>query len=453
MYKIGFFYHFPSTYTTENELVLCLSNNGFQFYLVNRKLLPRKWTKKNTAYYKLSLPVLCQTDKYHVAEIHFLHDFPIFSDKRDNENFYFVADNTFEKMPMLLLDNESIFEYISNYKEKAIAQLLINCTVAQKQISSISKHLIYESYKDLKGKKEKILWNFKKHIESYNLEKILSSLYVRVWEHYRSKIGDDDYYNIYREGKLLDDSILVDKYIEEIIGLGKQCIYEDYGYTSQLQIHAKDFLEQHPIGIYHGDILEKEKQRIMAMYSKEDHMAYLFFDLMSEQHKLSQLLLKWKKFLEETEITLNKKFSIEKLSSMHQGFFYSFSKHGNHTELLIKINKYVYGLQNLPIIKIIISGDTPLLKTPQKQGLPFLIKNTQLEKKYYAKISEIIESLSKKHFVTIITSDAEGTETIARRCAENNIIEIISDKTWMKMKEEEKAYSMAKMADIIFLIT
>lgn len=482
MYKIGFYYHL--SHRKKEELVLCLTNEGFLFYRIRGNIVPSRYWDSTNFYRELSNPVLCKigNDNY-VQEIFFLMDFPYCANTEENKGFSFLSDEYLEIIPTLLLDNTPFVNYLSDDKEKKLVQIFTNYVVAKKRIMALSEIVDYiPPYIDEK-QKEKVINDFKHRIESYDLDKILSSLSVKVWDSHIHKIGDDDYYYIDRDARLLDASIIIDDYIEKIIGLGQTCIYEDHGYTSSYNMarEAKWLFETYPIGEYSGEMLEKEKQRIRSLYSKEEHMAYLFFDQITNQHNATLLISDWNKVKENAIMELKKEFAIEKISSIEESLFFDFSNYGDHTELLRKINNYMFRLQNLPILKVVISGNMhPLKDEIDMEKLDFYSRSwLQAESnnkkyrqdKYYEAIGDYLESLSQDYFVVLITGGAEGIEILAEKYASEHIIRQIHKREWAVTQEVKnkkrplfpdiirksngeivkRSYEMVKMANMIVL--
>lgn len=444
-YKIGYYFHFPQNGRSNEELVLCLSQDKFRFFLVNCSLIPKKWIDKNSSYYDLSMPVLCKVKDEQVCEIRFLSDLSVDDKARSLIGIPMVDDNLTSNISDLY-----------NNKEIELTMLLAKQVYARKKIFFLSETAYEITPNILESKRKKIIAKFKEHIDSFHINEILSSIQVRVWDYYKSKIGDDDTYYIYREAKILNDSIKVDNYIKEIIGLGEHCIYKDSGYTNQLKKYAKDFLETHPLGDYTDDILEKEKQRLCSMYSKEEHMAYLFFEQLNKQQETIKEIKQYEHIITEIEKKLKKDFMKEKLSSIDDRLFYDFGVRESHTSQLEQINKYILRLQsNLPVLKVIITGNTPVISEKSRCYYDINAGMTQNESVYFQKIGEIIEFLSKTNQIVLISGNANGAETLAVRYASKNKIECINGYTeWTMLGKDRKidrAYKMVEKADLIII--
>ena len=454
MYKVGFYFHLPPNGRTNEELAVCLSEGYFRFYLVKTQLIPHKWLDGSNYY--LTEPVLCSINENHVNGIHFLSDFPIFSKSNDYEGFSFEVNKSYKSYKTTLLYNGKVISdaFIKDDLDKKLLQLLTDVAVAKKMVSTLTKEANYISTFRQDDSRKTVIKDFKNRIDSFDLDRILAFLSVKVWDHYRSKIGDDDTYSIYREAHLTDETIVLDEYLQEILGIGEECIYKDRGYTSSLELYAEDFLKEHPLGTYTGDVLEKEKQRIRSRYSREEHMAYLFYEQLSKQERASVALLKWRHFLEDKETELNREFFIKKLKSLDQRFFYDFSRWDNHEEVLESINRYLYRLQlNLPDYRVIISGNTPAIDPSDYQAYNYSPRN---DARYLKMIGSILEKLGETHHVVLITGNANGAEALALKYALNNKIDFINEYTkWTMLgrdRDMKRAYEMAKQADMIILM-
>lgn len=125
----------------------------------------------------------------------------------------------------------------------------------------------------------------KRYLDKINIYELLSDLKVTVEDHLKTKIGGDDTYSIYRSAEVSSPIVQKDNYLQRIIGTCNTCIYKDSGYTNKLELYAKDFIKDHPLGKYTGDMLEMEKQRIIARYSKEEHLGFLMAERFIEKEK------------------------------------------------------------------------------------------------------------------------------------------------------------------------
>ena len=78
MYNFGYYYHFPSTVQKYKQVVLLLQNGMFMLKEVISDLIPSNKRSMTSAYYDLSMPVICSLNDNTVSEVVFLYDIPIF---------------------------------------------------------------------------------------------------------------------------------------------------------------------------------------------------------------------------------------------------------------------------------------------------------------------------------------------------------------------------------------
>ena len=444
---------FLGDYRSKDGIVLCLTDEGFSFFLISLDLIHTKYKGSNSSNYNFSKPVLCKVSENRVYDVKFFIDFPINDDADNCSGFSFLVKKS-EYTSTLMYNKEPFANnLIESDKEKKLLQIITNIVVAKKQMSSLSEVAYYISPNSLEEEKKKVVRNFKKHIDSFDMNKILSSLYVNVWGHLRTKLGDDDTYSIFREAKLLDESIIIDDFIKKIIGLGKECIYKDSGYTNQLERYAEDFLEFHPLGVYSGETLEREKQRILSMYTKEEHMAFLFYEQLSKQQECSQKIAQWRKTLNNAEEELNQNALIQKIASIENRFFGDFQLQNNPLDFFTCMNKYLYRIQHLPPIKVIITGTTPIINSNDQYGYDLNTGLPRYQSRCYQKIGDIIENMAKTYNVIIICGNIEDVEVehLSLKYAMQNKIPFIRPSFNRTMSRVDKAYEMAKMADLIVL--
>ena len=108
MYHFGYYYHFPSTVQQYKQVVLLLQNGLFMFKEVASDLIPYKKRSMTSAYYNLSMPVICSLNGNTVSEVVFLYDIPI-SEGNNDDGFTFEI-NTDEKSIVLKHNNKPFIE-------------------------------------------------------------------------------------------------------------------------------------------------------------------------------------------------------------------------------------------------------------------------------------------------------------------------------------------------------
>lgn len=339
MYCFGFYLHLPEIGRTYEDLALCHTERGFKFYMVNRKIVPNDYWYSTSNYYRISHPLICKIDSDNINEIYFIKDFSMGFEPH-MKNGWFISNFKFNSPILSYNDKPFIEGYIDGEINQKFARLLIHYVVTMKLIDTLQKEASYISPNSNDQAKDYVISKFKKYINSFDMNRILSSLYVEVNDAYRTKVGGDDKYTIWRTAQLKDENVIIDEYITKIIGLGKECIYEDSGYTSSLKIDALPFIKEHPLGVYSGDALENEKQRIMSLYSREEHMAYLFYQQLSEQQQAANTLFVMRETQKKIVNELKDIFYYDKLLSLDERLFYDFSsKSKDHNDVLIALNK------------------------------------------------------------------------------------------------------------------
>ena len=449
MYYFGYYYHLPLTARLKSEIVLLMKNGMFSFMKVDNRLIPFKVRDMSSNYYDLSMPVLCHSIGNTITEVIFLSDVPFVNEEK-HDGFSFDL-NIDDKSSVLKYNDQPFIDYnIDDCKDVQFAHLIEGLVGAKKRIGLLKQTVAFITPGFFKEKDiEQIVSALKRIIESYDLEKILSSLSVVVTDHYRSKIGGDDTYWIDRTANLEDKTTKTDEYIDKIIGIGTKCIHRDSGYTSNLRAYAPNVY----IGEYSGLELEKEKERILSKYSREEHMAYLIFSKLDEKKMALNELGGWNNKIEEIERKLNEEFCVDKLSHIDERFFGG-SYNVEISELLENVNNLIRRIiLNLPSIRIIFSGALPAGSSYSCFG--YSSQKKIMHQAYVRKINQIIEDLLQKYNVEIITGNAEGAEGISLRYAIGRKVKFVNMYTdWTMLNKDrkmERFYEMVKMADKVFL--
>lgn len=453
MYKLGLILYRAVHSDTRIYYILCYTDNGFRVYSASRDIIPQSYHNPIGYYRELSTPVLCLISDRKVVDLRFFPDFPISSAPK-NEEFSFHI----EKEEATLMHNGKPINEVLNLDNTGeyFLNLLTKYTVATKIIAESDSTLKYISAKDELYMRKRNISKLVKYIDSVSLDSILESLYVEVHDHYRTKRGDDDHYNIYRTARILDANIKYDSYIKYIIGIGENVrIYESSSYGGNLWGEAEGFRKIHPLGIYSDETLENEKQRIISSYSREEHMAFLFYENLDKQHVASRNKTIWEEQLKSSVEHLNKDFNIQKLINIDQRFFTAHQYDKDNSALLDSLNGYICRTQRaLPLINIVISGNVPRAHDRRRGKLSVVDSdaNTDL---CYEKIKGIIDDLSNKFQINIVTGGAKGAEDLALHFAMHNGYDFTYEPIkWTSLSREykiDRAYEMAELADIIFL--
>ena len=440
MYKFGFFYHLPLNSHQYQELILGFDGEIFRFYFIEYKMIPFKYQNLSSHYYELSIPVIFKNNGSTITEIVFLNDLALnlYNDKRtlDLPGFKIVIGESIETHD-LLNENVSILEKLKIHKrESRLARIIIERLICNRNIEVLrSQEKISFKDKYWPNRWQGVIKQYVNYINSINIENILSSLYVKVWDYHRTKIGDDDTYYVYREARLLDGTIVTDPYLRHIIGLGDECIEKESGYTSYFS------RPNIPFGIYEGEDLEKEKRKIIASYSKEEHMGWLFYNQLFKQEDIKSEISKLSDRINKTIDELEEKFFYKELSKLDPRLFNEFSSYtSNHEDILNRLNVLLGHIQRgTKIIKVLITGNIPF-------GIERLIRK---------KIGDIIESMSRNNRFILITGNAKGAENLAMRYALEHQLEIVCDyNNWTLMGREngkERAHQMINITDILIV--
>lgn len=446
MYHFGYYYHFPSTVQQYKQVVLLLQNGLFMFKEVASDLIPYKKRSMTSAYYNLSMPVICSLNGNTVSEVVFLYDIPI-SEGNNDDGFTFEI-NTDEKSIVLKHNNKPFIENnITEKGEVLFAHLIEQYVGSNKRIAKLNQIISFITPDRFRRSKEIITSDLMRIVDSYNIEDILSSLAVVVTDFYRSKIGGDDSYRIDRTAYLEDKSVKTDEYIDKVIGLGTECIHSDSGYTSNLRAYAPKVY----IGEYKGEELENEKKRILSNYSKAEHLAYIFFTKLEEKERALNEIDSWKNKKEIIEAKFNSNFFTDALSHLDERFFY-----GNYnvalSDLLENVNSLIRRIMlKYPRKRIVISGALPSVSNYSWSREA----DKTTRKRLTSKIRNIIEELLKTYNVEIITGNADGAEQLVLQYALDNKVELVNNYTsWTMLGKDrnlERYHEMVKMADIVYL--
>lgn len=433
MFHLGYFYNLPGTYNKGRVLVLGFVESCFKFYATEYNLIPQHYYYNTNNYHNLAYPVLFNLNGDSINEIIFLKDLEIVSNstKENIDGFSILRLHENDMFCLQHNGNSNLFEVGYSEKEKEFTLLLVNYTASQMltQKYADSSNYISASDEHIDYRWKKVISTYKNYIDSIDLQNLLSSLYVKVWDHHFLKVGGDDRYYVYRLAYLQDGTNIEDPYLKELIGLGEVCIEKDSGYTSYFE------RPNIPFGEYEGEVLEDEKKRIISKYSKEEHMGWLFYHKLFEQRKDSEELQKWQGECSKTYTELNKKLSISKIPKIDQRFFYELSN-----DKLPLFNEYIERtLRNLPDYKIVFSGTVNEKERPQ----------------FIKQLSKIIEELSQKYNVLIVTGNSDGAEKYALNFATQHYIDFITNYSeWTMLGRErgmERARKMSEIADMIYL--
>lgn len=448
MYKLGYFFHLNGA--VDKTLVLCFSGSFFRFYVVKKELIP--WEYWNVHFWqrrKPECPILCFITGEEVSEIVFLDKVPVSNGDETYQGYYITTEGTTH---LLCKDGQSIIGYENNTdeKEKSFFELFTKIIYIQREIKKLDDEINFFHNSDISSNRYKIISKYQKIIDSFDITNIVSSLKIKNVESMYKKIGHDESYDIDKIVELEDKNVMVDDYIRSLVGIGTENIYSDTGYViaERLKIKAKEFLEENPLGLYSDEKLNIEKQRIISNYSREEHMAFLFFEQLEKIEKANNKIKQKQLELEKLLDILNTEYCYTKLSNINSQYFYNLENNcHNYLEMLKILNFNILRIQkNIPVLKVLISGTYESSKRDElfescyrcgyKSIQDFSSYQDELMKdydllwnSYYRKVETIINDLSKDYIIEIVIGNhyngrvARDIECIAENYAkENNIV-------------------------------
>ncbi len=322
-YKVGFYYNLTHLSYHNNRLILVFNDGHLQFRLINPNLLQKYllFCINMTSSYSFDYPILYKEyPNGDIQEVIFLKDLPEYAPKSENAGFSLGNPGKEVCTTSLFFDNNDLFQTNSttDTKEQLFFKAVVHFYAVQKKVkylrSEATPLTLLDSYTNYINK-------IKSYIDAIDIYDILSDLQVTVDDHLKTKIGDDDTYYIYRTAFVSSKKAQKDDYLKRVIGIGCSCIYEDRGYTNKLEHYAKDFIKKHPLGVYSGDLLEREKQQIIEKYSKEEHMGYLMAKRFIEKEKnRGYELPRWECILKDAYDYLYNKFHLINISNKDRNF-------------------------------------------------------------------------------------------------------------------------------------
>lgn len=486
MYKVGYFFHLNGA--VDKTLVLCFSGSFFRFYVVRKELIP--WEYWNVDCWQRrtpKCPILCFITGEEVSEIVFLDKVPVSNGDETYQGYYITTEGTTH---LLCKDGQSIIGYDNNVskKEKSFFELFTKIIYVQKVIKKLDDEINFFHYSSISSNRYKIISKYQKIIDSFDITKIVSSLRIQNVDYMCKKIGDDESYYIDRVVELEDKNVIVDDYIRSLVGIGTENIYSDTGFmlAEKLKMEAQDFIDKNPLGLYSDEKLNIEKQRIIDKYSREAHMAFLFFEQFEKIEKANKKIVQEKLALDKLLDILNTDYSYTKLSNINEQFFYKLEKMDqDFLELLKILNNHIMRIQkNVPVLRVLISGGYKSRKKDEQienayrcgyvRFPEYLDYQDEVRKDcdllwntYYKKVEAIINDLSKDYIVEIVVGNnckdhtAGDVEGIAEDYAIRNSIvrQFVQNPRFSprSSKEEEsfllqRSQNLVECAEKIFIL-
>ena len=392
MFHIGFLNCPTGYYCTLPTLLSCVDGK-MCLIAVEGMLVPQQYKdelKKNLNYSPLLDPVALFLGGEFGSRLVFLSDLPIISNYDQTTDELCLWHTEYETY---LVKNGKIINQSEQCPDKDIVfnSLVLNYAYAiakKKELNLNSSLKISIDRGEKCDGRSKVITAFKKYLNSIDLRKILSSLYVKVWDEYYSLRGNDSY-SVYRLAKFTDGTEIEDSYLEQLIGIGQICLYEDHGDSSSFYKPNINI----PFGVYNQEELENEKQRIISEYSIEEHMTWLFYNQLYEQKHKQEKWDYWENYRQSSLHLLDENFNFLKIKEM-----VSFDLRYIDIEKrpLGKLNDYIFRIQcNLPELRIFFCG-----YADNQHGVVM------------RKIDKIVSSLLKKYNVAIVTRDSHNMNSV-----------------------------------------
>lgn len=430
MFHLGFYLYPSSNLSREScankDIVLGFVDNLFRFFYIERKIIQEDFYISSYGCNNLSIPVFFEFEGDNIVDIRFISKMPFIKNNVYISDSDFIIFNSESYIKKNLINGEEldipgILLVDNSYSDKEIRFMQLIITKLQLEKASerlrLARTIFPDHYyndfymkafgsKSFKNHMSKTICEYKKIINSTDIKKLVQSLSVRV-KTYRTiesimQKNAENKLEIYREAKLLDGTVIEDEYLKALIGLGEICISKEneYGFFKTNRVEN---------GNYEGKILEKEKKRIIRKYSKEDHMAWLFYEQLKKENNNKLDLEKVEKYLLRNKESLNFEYSfdeIEKGVSMIYNLFGT--KNDDKNEHLFYLNKYIENKLKLPLLKVIVSG---------------YIENGK-ESLYRELVKNELFALANNYSVEIILGTVKEIDNMMRRILENNIFDI-----------------------------
>lgn len=436
---IGYYLHFPSNRGAANELVIGYYRDRYRLFILDNYKTPSKFKNLAYAYYDLSMPLLFWIDESDdtVNKIKFLDDIQIEERSEVNKGLYILSGDT------------NAFPYLQESAENVVSKY--NYTQVEKEYIKlfIERIYLYRRIKEIEiSNKQKYALAQETHIQkiksgieyvlNLDIDKVLSSLSVNVWDHHRTKIGGDDTYRVYQLISIDDKSIYVDEYLKILFQLGEKCIIEESGYTSYFPHPEITF------GTYDEEHLRPIREEYQTKYSKVDHLFWYYQKnkdvIKSDNIDTSNYSKRIKDIDGEIEsLTFNIKILHERLD---ERFFYPLNCSWEDVHKHVsELNEFLTRIQCLkPKMRVIISGYVKEIDTSKAKKV----------------IQNLMDDLIRYKDLTLITGNANGGENISLNYALEKKITYVNGYTkWTmlgKDKSKQRYQEMAEDVDMICLI-
>ena len=433
---IGYYLHFPSNSGGSNELVIGFYKDRYRLFLLDNTRTPSKFKNLTYAYYDLSMPLLFWVNDKEdtLSKILFFDEILIEKYPSANKNLYILSGNT-NGFPYLQENGENIIsKYDYTDVEKVYIKLYIERLYLNRRIAEINK-INEHSYKLAQEAHINKIKNGIDYVLRLDIDKILSTLSIEVWDTHRTKIGGDDNYWVYQLISIEDKTLYIDEYLTSLFQLGKKCIIEESGYTSYFPHPEITF------GKYDEHHLKPIREEYKRKYSKTEHLFWYYQKNQDTITYESINTTNYKKRIDEITNEIKKIiFDINELHNrLDERSFYdinrSWENAHNHVS---KLNEYVSRIQCLkPRMRIIISGFVTDLEKPEAEK----------------SIHNFMDDLIRDKDLTLITGNAKGGESIALNYALEKKISYVNEYTkWTMLGEDRRMKRYKEMAQDVDLI-
>ena len=287
-YRIGFFVQTVSGYSSHPyRLILRFIENHFEFQRIDFALNPKVQEYGRGWPVFIGEPVVFFEDSDGtISNTTSFSAIPIRERKEiENNGLEFLVPSINEVSPLLLFNGQIAIPCLEEGNKE---QLFTSSLVLYHIIDTFYTNTFKTEAPDqcLKACKDAVR-RFHHYIDNINLYAELATLKVVISDYLRTKVGDDDTYYVYRDASISSSIINSDTYLRQLVDIGHSELAKESGYTNHLEKYTWDILskEGYVLGELKEDSLEKEKQRILARYSFDEHLAQLLYEGYQEEKR------------------------------------------------------------------------------------------------------------------------------------------------------------------------
>lgn len=436
---IGYYLHFPGNSGGANELILGYYQDRYRLFILDNHKTPSKFKNLSYSYYDLSMPLLFWIDGSDdtVFKIKFFDEIQIEERPTANKGLYILSGNTnafpyFQESAENVISKYNYTQVEKEYIKLFIERIYLYRRIKEIEISNTQKYALAQEAHTQKIK------SGIEYVLDLDIDKVLSSLSVNVWDHHRTKIGGDDTYWVYQLISIDDKSFYIDEYLKILFQLGEKCIIEESGYTSYFPHPEITF------GTYDEEQLKPIREEYKTKYSKVDHLFWYYQKnretIKSDNIDTSNYTSRINEIDREIE---DLTFNIDILHKrLDERFFYPLNRSWEDVHKHVsELNDFISRIQCLkPKMRIIISGYVNEADTPKAQKV----------------IQNLMDDLIRDKDLTLITGNANGGEKISLNYALEKKIPFINEYTkWTMLgadRKEQRYQEMTEDVDMIYLI-